>query len=243
MESSRLTVEYQERDEKMKNESSIPVAAIGGVAVGGAVLATAAVFQAYELGQSLDLLVQGRTAAIMHLVLRGAMRNAVLCAAFAVACWQYWRMPSGTWRKLLPLLLIAKLGAAVFAASSVSRACSMLAMRLFPALMDPFVPLGGWRPFQMLDLALLFVLMLLFAALADRIQRKIEATRSRAWRAALATLAVCLFVALASSAPLCVVREFLDRQPRDAVEKTDDPPPPEGNDYRIDADEPWEVNA
>lgn len=227
----------------MRNTSSMPLAAVGGAIVVGAVVAAAAVFRAYEVGQNLDLVMPGRTAAILHIVLRGAMVNVVLCTAFLIACWRSWSMPDDTWWELLPLLLIAKLGAAVFAASSVSRECSMLAMRLFPAFMDPFASLGGWRPFQMLDLALLIVLMLLFAALADRIQRKIEATRSKTRRAALATLAVCLFAALASPAPYFIAREFLERQRCETVEENDDPPPPEGNAYRLDADEPWEVNA
>ena len=154
----------------MKDEVSMPIAAIGGVAIGGAVVATAAVFHAYEVGRNLDLLVQGRMAAILHLVLRGAMRNAVLCAAFAVACWQYWRMPSGMWRKLLPSLLIVKVGAAVFAASSVARICLMVALRIFPALMEPIPALCGSRPFQILDLAMLFGMILLFVALADCLQ-------------------------------------------------------------------------
>lgn len=227
----------------MRNTSSMPLAVVGGTIVVGVVVAAAAVFRTYEVGQNLDVVMPGRTAAILHIVLRGAMVNTVLCAAFLIACWRCWRIPGDTWRKLLPVLLIVKLGAAVFAASSVSRECSMLAMRLFPALMDPFAQLGMWRPFQMLDLSLFFVLMLLFAALVDRIQRKIEETRSMTRRAAVATLAVFLFVALASPAPYFIAREFLERQRCETIEENDDPHSPEGDDYRIDVDEPWEVNA
>ena len=243
MESSRLTVEYQERDEKMKNESSIPVAVVGGMIVVGAVVATAAVFQAYEVGQSLDLLVQGRMAAILHLVLRGAMRNAVLCAAFAVACWQYWRMPSGTWRKLLPSLLIVKVGAAVFAASSVARICSMLALRMFPALMEPIPALCGWRPLQVLDLAMLFAMILLFVGLADFLQRKIEASKSMMRRVVLAALAVCFFAVLASPVTYRFVCSLIEGWNTDAKEESEEWDPNQDNEYNIDADEPWEVNA
>ena len=243
MESSRLTVEYQERDEKMKNESSIPVAVVGGMIVVGAVVATAAVFQAYEVGQSLDLLVQGRTAAILHLVLRGAMRNAVLCAAFAVACWQYWRMPSGTWRKLLPSLLIVKVGAAVFAASSVARICSMVALRIFPALMEPITALCGWRPFQVLDLALLFGMILLFVAVADFLQRKIEESKSMMRRVGLAALAVCFFAVLASPGTYRLVCSLIEGWNTDAKEESEEWDPDQDNEYQIEVDEPWEVNA
>jgi len=227
----------------MTNKMSMPIAAIGGVAVGGVVVATAAVFQAYEVGQSLDLLVQGRTAAILHLVLRGAMRNAVLCAAFAVACWQYWRMPSGTWRKLLPSLLIVKVGAAVFAASSVARICSMVALRIFPALMEPIPALCGSRPFQILDLAMLFGMILLFVALADFLQRKIEASKSMMRRVGLAALAVCLFVALYSPVTYRLACGLIWWRNDDAKEETEELGPNQDNDYHIDADEPWEVNA
>lgn len=227
----------------MTNKMSMPIAAIGGVAVGGAVVATAAVFQAYEVGQSLDLLVQGRTAAILHLVLRGAMRNAVLCAAFAVACWQYWRMPSGTWWKLLPSLLIVKVGAAVFAASSVARICSMVALRIFPALMEPIPALCGWRPLQVLDLAMLFAMILLFVRLADFLQRKIEASKSMMRRVVLAALAVCFFAVLASSVTYRFFCSLIEGWNTDAKEESEEWDPNQDNEYNIDADEPWEVNA
>ena len=97
----------------MRNASSMPLAVVGGTIVVGVVVAVAAVFRAYEVGQSLDVVMPGRTATILHIVLRGAMVNVVLCAAFLIACWRYWRIPGDTWRKLLPVLLIAKLGAAV----------------------------------------------------------------------------------------------------------------------------------
>ncbi len=227
----------------MTNKMSMPIAAIGGVAVGGVVVATAAVYQAYEVGQSLDLLVQGRTAAIMHLVFRGAMRNAVLCAAFAVACWQYWRMPSGTWWKLLPSLLIVKVGAAVFAASSVARICSMLALRMFPALMEPIPALCGSRPFQILDLAMLFGMILLFVALADFLQQKIEASKSMMRRVVLAALAVCFFAVLASPGTYRLACGLIWWRNDDAKEETEELGPNQDNEYNIDADEPWEVNA
>ena len=227
----------------MTNKMSMPIAAIGGVAVGGVVVATAAVFQAYEVGQSLDLLVQGRMAAILHLVLRGAMRNAVLCAAFAVACWQYWRMPSGTWRKLLPSLLIVKVGAAVFAASSAARICSMLSLRMFPALMEPIPALCGLRPLQVLDLAMLFAMILLFVALADFLQRKIEASKSMIRRVGLAALAVCFFAVLASPGTYRLACGLIEGWNTDAKEEMEELGPNRDSEYNIDADEPWEVNA
>ena len=227
----------------MKGEVSMPVKVVRGMIVVGAVVATAAVFQAYEVGQSLDLLVQGRTAAIMHLVLRGAMRNAVLCAAFAVACWQYWRMPSGTWRKLLLSLLIVKVGAAVFAASSAARICSMVAFRICPALMEPFAALSGWRPFQVLDLALFFGMILLFVAVADCLQRKIEASKSMMRRVGLAALAVCFFAVLASPGTYRLACGLIEGWNTDAKEEMEELGPNQDNEYNIDADEPWEVNA
>ena len=227
----------------MKNEASMPVVAVGGMIVVGAVVATAAVFRAYAVGQCLDVLVQGRTAAILHLVLRGAMMNAVLCTALLVAFWRYWRIPSESVWKLLPLLLPVKIGAAVFAASSVARFFSMSAQRFLPSMMHPFAAIGGWRPFQILDLALLFVLMLLFVALADRMQRKIEAVSSMALRVTFTALAVCLFVVLASPIPYRITCELVERQNNDESEETEEPDPPQDNDYRIDADEPWEVRA
>ena len=227
----------------MTNKMSMPIAAIGGVAIGGAVVATAAVFLAYEAGACLDLLVEGRTAAILHLVLRGAMKNALLCAAFAVACWQYWRMPSGTWRKLLPSLLIVKVGAAVFAASSVARICSMVALRIFPALMEPIPALCGSRPFQILDLALLFGMILLFVAVADFLQRKIEGVGPKIWRVGLAALAVCFFAVLASPVTYRLVCDLIWWRNDDAKEETEELGPNHDNEYHIDADEPWEVNA
>ena len=243
VESCRLTVECLERNEKMKDEVSMPIAAIGGVAVGGVVVATAAVFQAYELGQSLDLLVEGRTAAILHLVLRGAMRNAVLCAAFAVACWRYCRLPSGTWWKLLPSLLILKVGAAVFAASSAARICSLVVLRICPALMGPIPALCGARPFQILDLAMLFGMILLFVALADFLQRKIEASKSMMRRVGLAALAVCFFAVLASPGTYRLACGLIWWRNDDAKEETEELGPNHDNEYHIDADEPWEVNA
>lgn len=227
----------------MTNKMSMPIAAIGGVAIGGAVVATASVFLAYEAGACLDLLVEGRTAAILHLVLRGAMKNALLCGAFAVACWQYWRMPSGTWRKLLPSLLIVKVGAAVFAASSVARICSMVALRIFPALMEPIPALCGSRPFQILDLAMLFGMILLFVALADFLQRKIEASKSMMRRVGLAAFAVCLFVALYSPVTYRLAGDLIWRRNDDAKEETEELGPNHDNEYHIDADEPWEVDA
>ena len=227
----------------MKDEVSMPIAAIGGVAVGGAVIATAAVFHAYEVGQNLDLLVQGRMAAILHLVLRGAMRNAVLCAAFAVACWQYWRMPSGTWRKLLPSLLIVKVGAAVFAASSAARICSMVALRIFPALMEPIPVPCGSRPFQILDLAMLFGMILLFVRLADFLQRKIEASKSMMRRVVLAALAVCFFAVLASPGTYRLACGLIEGWNTDAKEEMEELDPNQDSEYNIDADEPWEVRT
>ena len=221
----------------------MPLAAVGGAIVVGAVVAAAAVFRAYEVGQSLDLLVQGRTAAIMHLVVRGAMRNAVLCAAFAVACWQYWRMPSGTWWKLLPSLLFVKVGAAVFAASSVARICSMVALRIFPALMEPIPALCGSRPFQILDLALLFGLILLLVAVADCLQRKVEVSKSTMRRVGLAALAVCFFAVLASPGTYRLVCGLIEGWNTDAKEEMEELGPNQDNEYNIDADEPWEVDA
>lgn len=227
----------------MTNKMSMPIAAIGGVAIGGAVVATAAVFLAYEAGACLDLLVEGRTAAILHLVLRGAMKNALLCAAFAVACWQYWRMPSGTWRKLLPSLLIVKVGAAVFAASSAARICSMVALRIFPALMEPIPALCGSRPFQILDLAMLFGMILLFVALADFLLRKIEASKSMMRRVGLAALAVCFFAVLASPVTYRFVCSLIEGWNTDAKEESEEWDPNQDNEYNIDADEPWEVRT
>ena len=227
----------------MTNKMSMPIAAIGGVAIGGAVVATASVFLAYEAGACLDLLVEGRTAAILHLVLRGAMKNALLCGAFMIACWQYWRMPSGTWRKLLPSLLIVKIGAAVFAASSVARICSMVALRMFPALMEPIPALCGWRPLQVLDLALLFGLILLFVAVADCLQRKIEESKSMMRRVGLAVLAVCFFAVLASPGTYRLACGLIEGWNTDAKEEMEELGPNQDNEYHIDADEPWEVNA
>ena len=243
VESCRLTVECLERNEKMKDEVSMPIAAIGGVAVGGVVVATAAVFQAYELGQSLDLLVEGRTAAILHLVLRGAMRNAVLCAAFAVACWRYCRLPSGTWWKLLPSLLILKVGAAVFAASSAARICSLVVLRICPALMGPIPALCGARPFQILDLAMLFGMILLFVALADFLQRKIEASKSMMRRVGLAALAVCFFAVLASPGTYRFVCSLIEGWNTDAKEESEEWDPNQDNEYQIEVDEPWQLRG
>lgn len=227
----------------MRNTSSMPLAAVGGAIVVGAVVAAAAVFRAYEVGQNLDLLVEGRTAAILHLVLRGAMMNAVLCAAFMIACWQYWRMPSGTWRKLLPSLVIVKVGAAVFAASSVARICSVVALRIFPALMEPIPALCGSRPFQILDLAMLFAMILLFVGLADFLQRKIEGVGPKIWRVGLAALAVCFFAVLASPGTYRLACGLIEGWNTDAKEEMEELGPNQDNEYNIDADEPWEVNA
>lgn len=227
----------------MKNGMSMPIEAVGGVIVAGAVVAIAAVFRAYEIGQNLDVVMPGRMAAILHIVLRGAMVNVVLCTAFLIACWRSWSMPDDTWWKLLPLLLIAKVGAAVFAASSVARICLMVALRIFPALMEPIPALCGWRPFQVLDLALLFGLILLFVAVADCLQRKIEESKSMMRRVGLAVLAVCFFAVLASPGTYRLARGLIGRWNTDAKEEMEELGPNQDNEYNIDADEPWEVDA
>lgn len=228
----------------MKNEMSMPIAAIGGVIVVGAVVAVVAVLRAYEIGQNLDLIMPGRTAAILHLVLRGAMKDSVLSAAFAVACWRYWRTPSGTWWKLLlPPLFVVKVGAAVFAASSVARICSVVALRIFPTLVEPFSALCWWRPFQMLDLSLLFGLILLFVAVAEWLQRKIEASKSKMRRVVLAVFAVCLFAVLYSPISYRVVRDLIWWRYDDAKDETEEFAPKQDDDFRIDTDEPWEVKT
>lgn len=227
----------------MKNGMSMPIEAVGGVIVAGAVVAIAAVSRAYEIGQNLDVMIQGRTAVILHLVLRGAMVNSVLCAAFAVACWQYWRMPSGAWWRLLPSLLFVKVGAAVFGASSVARICSMVALRMFPALMEPIPALCGWRPLQVLDLAMLFGMILLFVALADFLQRKIEGVGTKMWRVGLAALAVCFFAVLASPVTYRLVCSLIEGWNTDAKEEAEEWGPNQDNEYQIEVDEPWQLRG
>ena len=143
----------------------------------------------------------------------------------------------------MPSLLIVKVGTAVFAASSVPRICSMVALRICPALMEPFAALCEWRPFQVLDLALLFGLILLFVAVADCLQRKIEESKSMMRRVGLAVLAVCFFAVLASPGTYRLVCGLIEGWNTDAKEEAEEWDPNQDNEYQIEVDEPWQLRG
>lgn len=237
----------------MKSETSMPISAIVGLVIVGAVVAVAAVFRAYEAGQSLDVMMIGRMAAILHIVLRGAMMNVVLWSLLMIACWRFWRTPKESWRKLLPLFLAVKIGTAVFAASFVARFIAMLSMQFFPIMTQSFAALGGWCPFQVLDLVLLFGFMLLFVVITDKIERKVAKLRSMAIRVTFAALGVCLFFILASPLPYRITREFIEGIHEDEIEETKELDSPRNDlpkdnlqrddNRRIVVDKPWEALA
>ena len=109
--------------------------------------------------------------------------------------------------------------------------------------MEPIPALCGSRPFQILDLAMLFGMILLFVALADFLLRKIEASKSMMRRVGLAALAVCFFAVLASPVTYRFVCSLIEGWNTDAKEESEEWDPNQDNEYNIDADEPWEVRT
>ena len=225
----------------MIDEDSVPVAAVAGVMAVGGVIAAMAVDQAFAVSQMLDPVMVGREAAIMHLVLRGAIKNASLCGCLMLAFWRCWRGQGKWWRNWRPMALPLKVGLAALAACSLGGCLTRLWLWFVPALALPVEALGGWRGLQLVDLAMQCGFTLLLYALANWIQRKIESARSAAIRVAFAALAVCLFGGLASPAPYWIVGKVMSGRSGETIDAGEEEKSSPNDDYRLDADEPWEM--
>lgn len=225
----------------MIDEDSVPVAAVAGVMAVGGVIAAMAVDQAFAVSQMLDPVMVGREAAIMHLVLRGAIKNASLCGCLMLAFWRWWRGQGKWWRNWRPMALPLKVALAALAACSLGGCLNRLWLWFVPTLILPVAALGGWRGLQLVDLSMQCGFTLLLYAFANWIQRKVESTRSTASRVAFVGLAVCLFVGLASPAPYWIVGKLMSGQHVETIDADEEEKSSPNDDYRLDADEPWEM--
>ena len=228
----------------MENKTdSIPLVAVAGMMVVGGVVAAMAMQQAAFASQGLCVTTPGREAAIIHLVLRGAVKNAVLCTAALLACWRCLRAAGVSKIDWLVLLSFIKIVVAVFAASSISQCVSLIGARICPLLHDQIAGLGGWRGFQLLDLVLVVGLILVFVVLADAIERRIKDADSTSARIAFAGAAILVFVVVSSSAfGQMVCGPFASRH-GDAIDENGVEEPQRDDDFRLDADEPWELSG
>ena len=225
----------------MKDEGSVSVAAVAGVMAAGGVIAVMAVNHAFAASQMMDPVMVGREAAIMHLVLRGAIKNAVVCGCLLLAFWRCWRGQGKWWRNWRPMALPLKVGLAALAACSLGGCLARLWLWFVPVLILPVAALGGWRGLQLVDLAMQCGFTLLLYALANWVQRKVELARSVVNRVAFAALAVCLFVGLASPAPYWIVGKLMSGRPVETFDAEEEEKTSPKDDFRLDADEPWEM--
>ena len=225
----------------MKDESSLPVAAVAGVMAVGGVTAVMAVSHSFAASQMLDPVMVGREAAIMHFVLRGAIKNAAFCGCFLLAFWRCWRGQGKWWRNWRPMVLPLKVGLAALASCLLCGCLSRLLLCFVPALIRPVEALGGWRGLQLLDMAMQCGFTLLLYAFANWIQRKIELTGSVASRVAFTALAVCLFVVLVSPAPYWIVGKLVPGRHAETFDAEEEEKTSPNDDFRLDVDEPWEM--
>ena len=231
---------WEERDAKMKNESSLSVTEVAGVMAVGGVIAAMAVSHAFAASQMLDPVMVGREAAIMHFVLRGAIKNAALCGCLLLALWRCWRGQGKWWRNWRPMALPLKVGLAALAACSLGGCLTRLWLWFVPALILPVAALGGWRGLQLVDLAMQCGFTLLLYAFANWFERKIESARPVAIRVLFAVLAICLFGVLISPAPYWIVGKLMPERHDELFDAEEEKSSP-NDDYRLDSDEPWEV--
>ena len=222
----------------MKSESSLSVMAVAGVMAAGGVIAAMAVNQAFAASQMLDPVMVGREAAIMHFVLRGAIKNAALCGCLLLAFWRCWRGQGKWWRNWRPMALPLKVGVAALAACSLGGCMTRLLLCFVPTLILPVAELRGWRGLQLVDLAMQCGFTLLLYAFANWIQRKIESAKSLASRIAFASLAICLFGGLVSPAPYRIAGFLMSERHVETFDAEEEKPSPD-DDLRLDVDEPW----
>ena len=220
-------------------KDSVPVwEVVAGMAL-GAVVAVVAAQETLFAHQSFDIMLEGREAAIMHLALRVSIKSAAVAMAVLVAvrrciCRER-NIDFGV------CFVLVKGAAAIIASSSLCMELGLMALRLFPIVGRPIAAFGGWRTIQLVDLVLTSVSIVMLLVLADYIHRKIVEAKSWKRRVAYAVLALVVFGGLASPVPW-VVRRCVVHDGYNAVEEFEKECPNDV-DYRLDADEPWEMNG
>lgn len=220
-------------------KDSVPVwDVVAGMAL-GAVVGVVAARETLFAHQSFDIMLEGREAAIMHLVLRVSIKSAAVAMSVIVAMRRCVCKDCNIdlWVCLMPI----KVAAAIIASSSLCMELELMALRLFPVVGWPIVAFGGWRAIQLADLVLTSISLVFLVVLADYIHRKIAESKSWKRRVVYVVLALAVFGGLASFAPW-IVRRCVVRDGSNAVEEFEKECPNDV-DYRLDADEPWEMNG
>ena len=234
----------QSQESEFAKASSMPLLAVLGVmAVAGFVTCQSVRF-AFETAQRMMCVWEGRDAAILFMVARRTIWQAVMVGGGLYFIWRMVKAKTSL-NQLASVVSGFKMMAAVVMSVKASGFLGLWLGSHFPICNDSLSCLHGWRLFQIADLMLLFLMIPLVMGVANIAQSRLMSARTRGRGVLIAGSVIALF------AGLCVVDPVRD-DPRHEVrhhedereeEEVEESTPGKYDGYRLTEDEPWEVKG
>ena len=234
----------QSQESEFAKASSMPLLAVLGVmAVAGFVTCQSVRF-AFETAQRMMCVWEGRDAAILFVVARRTIWQAVMVGGGLYFVWRMLKAKN-TVAQIAALVGGFKMSLAVLFAVKVSGVVGLWLGSNFQVCNEPLACLHGWRIFQLAYLMSLVGVMPGLMALADIAQGKLLSARTRGQ----GVLVIVIFIALCLG--LYVINP-VDLSPHQVGRyQEDDHEDDEGEEsesshldgYRLTEDEPWEIRS
>lgn len=234
----------QSRESEFAKTSSMPLLVVLGVMAVAAFVTCQSVRLAFEAAQRMMCVWEGRDTAILFMVARRTIWQAVMVGGGLYFIWRM--LKAKTSLDQLALVVSGfKMMAAVVMSVKASGFFGLWLGSHFPICNDSLSCLHGWRLFQIADLMLLFLMIPLVMALANIAQSRLLSARARGRGVLIAGSVVALYVGLCFVDPIGddshheVQHHEDDREEEDVDESV----PDKHDGYRLTEDEPWEVKG
>ena len=234
----------QFQDPEFAKASRVPFLALLGVIAVAGVVTWQSVRFAFETAQRMMCVWEGRDAAILFMVARRTIWQAVMVGGGLYFVWRMLKAKN-TVAQIAALVGGFKMSLAVLFAVKVSGVVGLWLGSNFQVCNEPLACLHGWRIFQLAYLMSLVGVMPVLMALADIAQRKLLSAQTRGQGA----LMIGIFIALCLG--LFVINP-VDLSPHQTgLYQEDDHEDDEGEEsesnhldgYRLTEDEPWEIRS
>ena len=225
-------------------KSRIPVLAVLGVIAVAGFVTWQSVRFAFETAQRMMCVWEGRDAAILFMVARRTIWQAVMVGGGLLFLWRMVKART-TLAQVASVVSGFKVIGAVVLAVKASGVLGLWLGSHFPACNEVIPSLHGWRIFQLADLALLIGIIPATIALADFAQSRLLAARTRGRGVLLLGCIAALYAGLYGidpfeGSPRHEVRHHEDEREEEEI---DESAPGKNDGYRLTDDEPWEVKG
>ena len=226
---------------EFERDSRLPVSAIAAGIVVGCAVTWYAVHHTLDMCGLVAFGWGGEEASVLFSTARWTIWVSAMIAAGLAFIMRVVRSKDGGngWGHVVGM---TKIMLVILLAIRLSSACGFAVGTFVPHSCDPIPFLGGWRVFQMVNIAGLLALIPAGSLLAEYAQRKLLAART--WLGRSVVCAVLVTICLAGH---CLSRlNWLGMIVSGKTEEAEDEDPPEESpfdNYRLTVDEPWEFRS